>query len=58
MSNRPTPPIENGGTPEARIVPASFTSCGKVAGGPTPAFLKAWTLYQTVDLLLALKTMP
>ena len=52
------PPIEYGGTPEALMVLAADVSCGQVVGGFTPAFLKAWTLYQTVDLLLALKTSP
>ena len=52
------PPIEYGGTPEALIVLAAFVNCGHVAGAFTPAFLKAGTLYQTVDLLLALKTRP
>src|SRR5262249_32494318 len=52
------PPIEYGGVPEARSVCPAFVNCGHVAGAFTPAFLKACALYQTVDLLLALKTSP
>ena len=52
------PPIEYGGTPDALTVFAADTSWGHVFGAFTPAFLKAWALYQTVDLLLALKTSP
>jgi len=52
------PPMEYGGTPEALIVFATDTICGHVAGAFTPAFLNADALYQTVDLLLALKTRP
>ena len=44
--------------PDAFSVDAAFSNCGHVFGGITPAFLNAWTLYQTVDLLLALKTRP
>ena len=50
------PPIEYAGVPDALIVFASFRSCGHVFGGVTPAVLKAGTLYQTIDLLAALKT--
>src|SRR5262252_398722 len=52
------PPIEYGGTPEDLIVAASFVRSGHVLGALTPASEKEWTLYQTVDLLLALKTRP
>jgi hypothetical protein len=52
------PPIEYGGTPDALIVPAFFVNCVHVVGAVTPAALNAGTLYQTVDLLLALKTSP
>src|ERR1051325_8494439 len=52
------PPIEYAGVPEACSVEATFVSCGHVDGAFTPAFLNAWALYQTVDLLLALKTSP
>src|SRR5579885_451502 len=50
------PPIEYAGVPDALIVCASFSSCENVFGGITPAVLKAGTLYQTSDLLAALKT--
>ena len=50
------PPIEYAGAPDALIVFAAVVSCGHVFGALTPAFLNAGTLYQTVDLLLALKT--
>ena len=49
------PPIEYAGVPDALIVFASLSSCENVFGGFTPAFLKAGTLYQTSDLLAALK---
>src|SRR5581483_2584463 len=49
------PPIEYAGVPDALIVCASFKSCDQVFGGVTPAALKAGTLYQTSDLLAALK---
>ena len=52
------PPIEKGGTPEALSVLAAVANSGHVVGGLTPAVLNEWTLYQTVDLLLALKTSP
>jgi hypothetical protein len=52
------PPIENGGVPDALIVEATLRNCGHVDGALTPAVLKAWALYQTVDLLPALKTIP
>ena len=52
------PPTEYGGTPDALIVLAAEVSCGQVDGALTPAFLNAGALYQTVDLLLALKTSP
>ena len=44
--------------PDARSVLASASSCVQVLGGFTPAFLKAETEYQMVDLLAPLKTMP
>src|SRR5579862_2217403 len=50
------PPIEYAGVPDALIVCASFSSWANVFGGVTPAALKAGTLYQTTDLLAALKT--
>src|SRR5437868_5658944 len=50
------PPIEYAGVPDALIVLASLSSCVNVFGGLTPAALKAGTLYQTTDLLAALKT--
>src|SRR5579862_3911763 len=37
------------------MVFASLSSCENVVGGVTPAFLKVGTLYQTSDLLAALK---
>ena len=52
------PPIANAGVPDDRSVFAAVSSCGHVAGGLTPAFLNEWTLYQTVDLLAALKKRP
>src|SRR5579862_906365 len=50
------PPIEYAGVPDALIVFASARSFENVFGGVTPAFLNAGTLYQTTDLLAALKT--
>ena len=50
------PPIEYAGVPEALIVFAAARSCVHVVGGFTPAVLNAGTLYQTSDLLAALKT--
>src|SRR5689334_2134064 len=50
------PPIEYAGAPDALIVCASLRSWANVFGGVTPAVLKAGTLYQTSDLLAALKT--
>src|SRR5438067_8739182 len=50
------PPIEYAGVPEDLIVFAAASSCANVFGGDTPAVLKAGTLYQTTDLLAALKT--
>ncbi len=50
------PPIEYAGVPLALIVFATVRSCENVFGGFTPAALKAGTLYQTTDLLAALKT--
>ena len=50
------PPIEYAGVPLDLIVFASANSCENVFGGFTPAVLKAGTLYQTTDLLAALKT--
>ena len=50
------PPIEYAGVPDALIVFASARSCVHVFGGFTPAVLNAGTLYQTSDLLAALKT--
>ena len=44
--------------PDAFSVFASLRSSGHVVGGVTPAFLNAETLYQTVDLLEALKSSP
>ena len=52
------PPIEYAGTPEALIVFAASSSSSHVAGGSTPASSNAATLYQTVDLLAALKRRP
>jgi hypothetical protein len=52
------PPTAKAGRPEPRIVFAAAISCGQVFGGVTPAFLNALTLYQTVDLLAALKKRP
>src|SRR5438128_8364503 len=49
-------PMEYAGVPDAMIVLASLKSCVNVFGGWTPACLKAGTLYQTTDLLAALKT--
>ena len=48
--------MEYAGVPDALIVFASESSCEKAFGGDTPALLKAGTLYQTSDLLAALKT--
>jgi hypothetical protein len=50
------PPIEYAGVPDAFSVFAAERSCAHVFGGLTPAVLKAGTLYQTTDLLAALKT--
>src|SRR5438045_4532283 len=50
------PPIEYAGVPDALIVFAAARSCANVFGALTPAALKAGTLYQTTDLLAALKT--
>src|SRR6476620_7167515 len=50
------PPIEYAGVPDALMVLAILSSCENVFGGLTPAVLKAGTLYQTSDLLAALKT--
>ena len=50
------PPIEYAGVPDALSVFASERSCAHVFGGVTPAALKAGTLYQSSDLLAALKT--
>src|SRR4051794_8778408 len=50
------PPIEYAFTPEAFKVLALVRKSCQFAGAVTPAFLKASTLYQTVDLLAALKT--
>src|SRR5436305_13487410 len=50
------PPIEYAGVPEDLIVFAAARSCANVFGALTPAALKAGTLYQTTDLLAALKT--
>ena len=44
-------PREYAGVPDAFSVLASFRNSSKVFGGWTPAFSKALTLYQTVDLL-------
>ena len=59
VNGQPSPPaIANGGTPDAFSVPASLSSAVHVLGGVMPAFLKALTLYQMVDLLAPLKTIP
>src|SRR3954447_26729695 len=50
------PPMEYAGVPDALIVFAPARSCVHVFGALTPAALKAGTLYQTSDLLAALKT--
>src|SRR5258706_13137240 len=50
------PPIEYAGVPDDLITFAAARSCVQVFGGLTPAFLNAGTLYQTSDLLAALKT--
>src|SRR5580658_56851 len=50
------PPIEYAGVPEASNVLATERSCAQVFGGFTPAALNAGTLYQSSDLLDALKT--
>src|ERR1700704_1342858 len=50
------PPIENAGVPDDLRTFAAARSCVHVLGGLTPAVLKAGTLYQTRDLLAALKT--
>ena len=52
------PPTENGVVPDALTVDARLRNWFQVVAGFTPALLKAWTLYQTSDLLLALKTTP
>jgi hypothetical protein len=44
--------------PEAFSVSALCSSSSKVSGGLTPAVSKRPTLYQTVDLLAALKRKP
>ena len=44
--------------PDAFNVLASLRNAGKVAAGLPPASLKSLMLYQTVDLLAALKTSP
>src|SRR5215471_1930647 len=49
------PPIEYAGVPDALIVLASASSWLNVIAGWTPACLKTGTLYQTTDLLAALK---
>ena len=40
--------------PDAFRVSAAATKSSQVSGGSTPASSKAATLYQTVDLLMAL----
>src|SRR5689334_11832539 len=50
------PPIEYAGVPDDFSVFASDVSCAHVFGALTPAALNAGTLYQTNDLLAALKT--
>src|SRR5437879_2020414 len=50
------PPIEYAGVPDDLITFAAARSCAHVFGGFTPAVLNAGTLYQTRDLLAALKT--
>ena len=49
------PPMEIGATPESERVCAALRKSGQVAGSVTPALVKAAVLYQTVDLLAALK---
>src|SRR3954449_6073702 len=50
------PPIEYAGVPDAFSVFASVSICCHVFGGVTPALLNDGTLYQSTDLLAALKT--
>src|SRR4051794_26499698 len=50
------PPTEYAGVPDALIVLPAAMSCVHVFGALTPACLNAGTLYQTSDLLAALKT--
>src|SRR5579884_957861 len=50
------PHRDQAGTPEALSVLASLRSCDQVFGAEMPACLKAGTLYQSSDLLAALKT--
>src|ERR1051325_6525062 len=50
------PPIEYAGVPLACSVFAAFVSWDHVFGAEMPAVLKAGTLYQSSDLLAALKT--
>jgi hypothetical protein len=52
------PPIEYAGVPDARSVLAAARNAGHVAGGLTPAVLKAAVEYQTVDLFAPLKKRP
>src|SRR5207248_2959940 len=42
-------------TPESAMVWAPLVKSSQVAGSFTPAWSKTWVLYQTVDLLAALK---
>src|SRR5204863_9186130 len=50
------PPIEYAGVPDAWSVFAVFVRSAQVFGAETPAVLNAGTLYQSSDLLDALKT--
>src|SRR5260370_35266571 len=52
------PPIEYAGVAEALITFAAGRGCANVVGEFTPAVLKGGTLYQTTDLLAALKPSP
>src|SRR5258708_33312687 len=52
------PQIEYAGAPEDLTTFAAERSCANVVGAFTPAVLKVGTLYQTTDLLAALKTSP
>lgn len=49
------PPTDTGVTPEAEIVSAVVRNSFQVFGSAAPAFSKTAVLYQTRDLLAALK---